>query len=249
MNSRIIRLLTHYKKYIISIIFVLVFVGTLIINIPTFVLANLINSYSQEKLALYNTRGTFWHGSGLLVAVDKKISQSAPLVMVNWGITLGMKKFIDIKFTIGDTLIADVYLNKHGANLDKLDLSLSISQVSRLFGLVHDLGLSGNINVNANAVHLGKVTDGVLNVNLTNVSSSLSPVNPLGTYLVNLDAHNGNISVSSSTGSALILSGDGNLKALNLNAKIDATKKAKMEQFITFMGIPLPDGSYTLKMF
>lgn len=249
MNDRILSLFTRYSKHIIRVMFVLVFIGALITNIPTFVLANLINSYSQEKLALYNTHGTFWRGSGLLVAVDKKVSQSAPLVMLNWDITLGIKKIIDIKFAIGSMTIADVYLNTRGVNLDKLDLSLSISQVSRLFGLVHDLGLSGNINITASSLHLGKVTDGILKVNLADVSSSLSPVNPLGTYMGSLDAHNGNITVSSSKSSALILSGDGNLNALNLNAKIDESKKAKMVQFITFMGIPLPDGSYNLKIF
>ena len=243
------KIIKFFNKYTMGAIFIVGFIVSLIVNIPAFVLANQIKAYSQEKLALYNTRGTFWNGSGLLVAVDKKISKSAPLLMLNWDVSLGLKKFIDIKFTIGKTVIAEVYANKNGINLDNLNLSLSISQVSRLFALIHDLGLSGNIHINTSSIHLGGKVLGVVKVNLSNVSSSLSPVNPLGTYNVSLDMVDGKIIVSSLEGGTLMLKGSGDLNALTLNARVSADKQNQMTQFITFMGIPLSDGSYDLKIF
>lgn len=236
------------KRRFTFIIFILIFLYTLFQNIPTFILANAINTYSQKKLKLYDTSGTFWNGSGLLVAVDTRTNQSAPLILVNWDIKLGLTKFIDIKFSVGSNQIADVYLNKHGLNLSKLNLSLSVSQVTELFGLIKNLGLSGNVNVSTDQMLLSKKSDGIFTINLTAVSSSISPVNPLGDYKVIFNADKKSIDVTSSSNSTLILNGNGTTSSLTLKARIAEDKKEKMLQFITVMGMPQPDGSYNLKI-
>lgn len=237
------------RKYILGSLFVIVFLISLINNIPTWILGSAINKYSEGRLSLYDQQGTFWHGSGLLVASEPKLQQSAPLLLIDWHIRMGFSKFVDIKFTIGNTQIADIYLNKTGLNLDKLNLSLSISQVSQLSSIVKDLSLSGNINIATDHLSLGKKTNGLFHLTLSNVSSSLSPVNPLGTYKVEFNASSGAIEVSSSGGSALILNGTGNVNGLSLSAKIDESKKEQLIQFITIMGAPKANGSYELKIF
>ncbi len=236
------------KKRFTIIVFVIIFFFTLFKDIPTVILANAINTYSQKKLKLYDTSGTFWNGSGLLVAVDTRTNQSAPLILLNWDIKLGITKFIDIKFTVGNNQIADIYLNKNGLNLSKLNLSLSISQVTELFGLIKNLGLSGNVNISTEEMLLSKKSDGIFSINLTAVSSSISPVNPLGDYTVLYNADKTSIEVTSSSSSTLLLSGNGTSSSLTLKAKVADDKKEKMLQFITVMGMPQPDGSYNLKI-
>jgi hypothetical protein len=241
--------LNQNKPYVIASLFILVFVISLINNMPTWILGKVVEHYSQGKLKLYNQNGNFWHGSGLLVATDTKLQQSAPLLLVDWNINLGLTKFIDVKFTTGNNPIAEVYLNKAGVNLDKVNLSLSISQVSQLSSIVQTLGLSGNISLITDHIILGKTTSGIFDILLSNVSSSISPVNPLGSYKIQLNASNSSLNVASVGSSLLMLKGNGNLNSLSLDARIDPAKKEQMAQFITVMGIPKADGSYELKIF
>ena len=243
------RFLASSRKFIISTLFILVFICALINNIPSWVLGNVIQNYSNQRLKLYDTHGTFWNGSGLLVALDTKLQNASPLLYIDWTIKPGWSKFIDIKFSLGKKNFADVYLNKGGVNLDKLDLSLSLSQVSQLFGPLKDLGISGNIKVSADHVVIGKKMLGNFKINLDNISSGISRVNPLGSYTVNLNPATGAIEVDSTAGSTLMLSGAGSISSLSLKARIDEAKKEEMLQFITVMGIPNPDGSYQLKLF
>lgn len=245
------RISVKRKKYFIAIAFVVVFIFTLIANIPCWVLGDIVQNYSGKRLRLYDTEGTFWKGSGLLVAVDaKKQLHASPLLHINWNIKPGFSKFIDIQFAVDEHKIADIYLNKTGVNMDKLDLSLSVTQLSELVDVAKDLGVSGNINLSAEHIHLGKKIDGVFNIKLDNISSTISKVNPLGSYVVQLTPATGKVSVSTpSSQDILMLSGDGDVSSLTLKARVNESHKEEMLQFITAMGIPQPDGSYNLKIF
>ncbi|MFN8770237.1 MAG: type II secretion system protein N [Neisseriaceae bacterium] len=246
--SRLNRFYTRYKKIFITSIFIIIFLIAFINNIPSWVLGSALDKYSQHKLKLYDTQGTFWSGSGLLVATDSK-TQSAPLILLNWSVALGFSKFVDVKFFVGNNQLVDIYLNKQGLYLDSLNMSLSMGQVTQLFGLIKNLGLSGNINMSSKQVHLGTKNEGIFNIKLTSVSSSISPVNPLGDYNINFDTGSGAIQVSSDNNSSLLLSGSGSLNSLILSGRIAPSKKDKLLQFMTIMGLPQPDGSYSLKIF
>ncbi len=242
--------LVKIKRYIIVSAFLLVFIFSLAANLPAWVLGNVVEKYSQGKLKIYNQTGTFWTGSGLFVAIDNNGKQSAPLLMINWKIRLGINKFVDAKFTIDNNQIAEVYLAKNGLNLDNLNLSLSISQVSHLVNVITSFGLSGNLNLSCRHMMLSsKNSSGTFNINLDNVSSNMSPVNPLGSYQISFDAENGGLNVSSNPNSALQLNGSGSIRGLNLKGSIDKTKSEKMLQFISVLGMPGADGTYNIKVF
>src|SRR3990167_9693145 len=108
------RFFVRTRKYILGISFISVFAIDLIGNIPAWVLSNRIHAASEQRLKLYDTRGTFWKGSGLLVALDQKHQNASPLLYINWDINLGLTKFIDVKFSVGNTDVANIYLNKKG---------------------------------------------------------------------------------------------------------------------------------------
>jgi hypothetical protein len=218
-------------------------------NIPTWVLGSVLSKYSEQKLKLYNTSGTFWKGSGLLVAVETKTNQTAPLILLNWTVKLGISKFVDIRFFVGSTQLVDIYVNKQGIYLDSLNMSLSIGQVTELYGLIKNLGLSGNVNISSSQVHLGSKNEGTFNIKLTAVASRISPVNPLGDYNIAYNVNSGAINVTSGDSSALLLSGSGSINGLELSGRVAPEKKEKLLQFITVMGLPQPDGSYRLKIF
>lgn len=247
------RIFSHFstkKKYYLGTIFGIIFITTLLYNVPTWVLGNVINHYSAQKIKVYNQSGTFWNGSGLLVVVDKQTSKTSPLIVINWKVTLGLTRFVDLKFFIGNNEIANAYIDETGANLDNLNLSLSLSQVTQLSSIIKDLGLSGNLNLKTKHLNLGKGFSGIFDINLVDVSSSLSPVNPLGSYKVNFNVASGDINVQSDNFSTLLLNGQGNINyGLTLNAKVAPDKKEKMIQFITVMGVPKSNGTYDMKIF
>ena len=236
------------KKYLTATLFFVIFAATMVYNIPSWALSSVIQKYSQGRLKFYDTEGTFWNGSGLLVALGTKQS-SAPLLLMDWKIKLGLTKYIDIEFNVGNKRIAELYVNSQGANLDKLNVSLSITQVEQLYDIIKDMSVSGNLNVSADHILIAKKMSGQFKVNLDNISSGISRLNPLGSYVINLNAANGDIDVSTNHGAVLILNGSGSISGLTLNARINEENRADMLQFITLMGIPKPDGSYQLKIF
>lgn len=243
------RFFVRKRKLIIGILFSTIFAITMIYNIPSWALSNIIEKYSNGSLKFYNTEGTFWNGSGLLVAIGARAQNSAPLILVHWKIKLGLTKFIDMQFNVGNKQIANVYYDKNGANLDKLNVSLSITQLEQLFDIVKDLNISGNINLSTDHILIGKKMVGQFKVHLDNISSGISRVNPLGSYILILSATNGDINVTSNPNSVLNLAGNGSTSGLTLNAQVNQANREEMLQFITVMGIPKPDGSYQLKIF
>ena len=243
------RWLIRKRRYIIGTLFGLVFIISMVNNTPSWIVSSIISKYSEGRLKFYDTTGTFWDGSGLLVATSTK-QASAPILLLNWNIKIGFRKFIDINFNVGNKQAAEFYISKKGVSLDKLNLSISITQVERLFDIIKDLGISGNVNIAATHLQIGKKLEGNLTITLDNISSGISMVNPLGSYTVGLTLDNHAIDVSTkATSSILKLSGTGSLRTLTLEASIRDDKKEDMRQFITFMGVAKPNGAYQLKLF
>jgi hypothetical protein len=244
------RLFIKIRKYLIIISFSTIFLGTLIINIPAWVLNSQLTKYTNHQLALYNLSGSFWKGSGLLVASSKKVQEGqAPLAHIQWKVSLGFTKFINVSLSQDQHKIAEIYLNKNGLNIDKLDLSLSIVQVSYLSDVVKDLNISGNCQINAEHLLLAKKPNGTVRINVRNVSSGMSPVNPLGSYSVTFNTENNKIDVSTQGGAILNLDGEGSINSLILKASIAPEKVESMKTFITLLGIPNADGTYNIKLF
>jgi|GEM_PF-2560020 len=251
MNSR---LFIKIRKYSIIIAFIAIFIGTLIINLPAWVLNSPLNKYSQGQLKLYNLSGSFWSGSGLLVAsASNKHNKVAavPLIHLAWKVSLGLSQYMRVQLLLDQNSIANVYLDKNGVNIDNLNLSLSMAQVSRLSDIVDDLKIAGNLHVKAKHLLIAKKETGVIDILAKNISSGMSPVNPLGSYAVKIDLNGNKIDVTTNDDddTILSLSGSGTLGGLTLKASINSDKAEKMKTFITLMGIPNPDGTYNLKLF
>lgn len=247
MNNLFNKIINYNKKAVITI-FVIAFLFGIINNIPAWVLANTVEHYSKHTLKLYNLDGNFWSGSGLLVVHNAKGNRASPLVRLDWKIILGFKKFFDVKFNISKKQIADLYIDKSGANLDNLDLSLSVIQVSQIADIINDMGVSGNIQIMTPHIRLGKKNEGHFIVKLDNISSSMSPINPLGSYTIDFNTANNQININYSPDSIIMLKGTGDLTGLIVNASVNESKKEKLQQLMAALGVPKPDGSYDLKI-
>lgn len=243
------RTLVKLRKYATITIVVIIFFTTLVLNIPAWVLSSQVAKYSNNRLTLYNLSGSFWDGSGLLVASSKNGMEGAPIAHLKWKITPGLTRFINIQFSMDQHKVATVYIDKHGLNIDNLDLSLSIVQVSHISDVVKDLNISGNFQINANHILIAQKPSGRINIKVRNMSSGLSPVNPLGSYNINYNMETSKIEVSTENNAALTINGSGSTSGLILKASVNPDKVEKMRTFITLLGMPNADGTYNIKLF
>ncbi len=225
------------------------FVGGLIMYMPAWLVGSLADKYSEHRVSTSNEKGTFWNGGAMLMASDSDGKNLVQVTRINWKVKLGFSKFIDINFTSSDRTIANVSLTGKGLQVSNVNLNLSMDQLEPFLGNLSSMGLSGNVHVNASSLSLGKANTGTINVKLEDVGSSISPVNPVGSYDVQLNLANSGIDVVSSPDSVISVKANGTMKGLTLNSTVQADKKEKLLQFMTMMGLPQPDGSYQMKVF
>jgi hypothetical protein len=152
------------QRVFVTFLFIIVFMFTLIEETPSVMLGKIIQHYSKGHLQLYNPNGTFWNGSGLLAVADPKTEELSPLLLIDWKVKVGLKKFVSVNFSVDKSTIADFYVDKKGANLDNLNISLSVTQVSQLVDIINSLGLSGNLEIMAKHINVGKKLTGNLDI-------------------------------------------------------------------------------------
>lgn len=241
--------MSMFRKILISIAAVIVSVSILVIEMPAWLVGTIFSHYTSGRLVTRNESGSFWHGNALLVAVSENKKTQEPLIRVSWDLKLGLSKFVSLDLKSYNKQIASIYINKDGANVDNLDALLAINQLTAFTGNLNTLKLSGNMHVNTPNLVIGKKMSGSIQLQLNNIGSGISPINPIGNYNVGFDLSNLSINVNSSGDSVINVSGSGDLKHLQLSARVQEDKKADMLQFMTMMGAPQPDGSYELKVY
>jgi len=226
-------------------------IGFILLNTPAWMFSSILNTATQGKLYVTNVEGNFWSGDGLLMIKSNKKVGDTPLLHVNWTLSLGFSNLINLSLyndSNGKVLSVDV-TRKLAINITEVNLSLSIIQLTKLYDKVSEFGLSGQLEITANNLMLGAVNSGTIGVNVTNLVSTMSPVNPVGSYHIDYNLKDNNISINTTDSSAAIaLSANSNVNNLSIKATPAADKKDKLLQLMTIIAIPNPDGSYTMKL-
>ena len=225
------------------------FIGGLIVYMPAWLVGSLAYKYSGHRISTSNEQGSFWNGGAMLMASDSNGKTFVQIMRIKWKIKLGLSKFIEVNFTSSDKSIANVSLSKAGLQVSNVNVDLSVDQLEPFLGNLSSMSLSGNVHVDASSLTLGKTNVGTINVKLEDVGSGISPVNPIGSYTLQLNLASSSIDVSSSTDSVIGVTATGSMNSLTLNSTVQADKKDKLLQFMTMMGLPQADGSYKMKVF
>ena len=241
--------MTKVTKIMLSATFVCGLLYSLVANLPAWLLGNIANHYSQNRLDTTNEDGSFWNGHAMLIAKDSDTKSVVPLIMLGWKVKLGLTQFVTITFSAAKNTLAVATLSRAGFQINNLDLSLSLDQLAPLLGNLNSLALSGNVNVSSTEIKLAKKVQGIIKVKLEAVGSGIAPVNPIGSYQLDLDLAAQSLNVSSDADSIINVSGGGNFKSLVLKSRIKEDKKERLLQFMTMMGVPQADGSYQMKVF
>lgn len=237
-------------KLFMGVFAVIVFCSSVFIyKLPAWFLGVLTSKYTDSRLITREEYGTFWNGSALLVASDKDNKKNVPLRRIDWTVQIGFKNFVTLNVKSSGSQLASITLQKDGVHVDGVNMVLSIEQLIGFATNLSTIGLFGDVNVTANGIILSKTNKGQINVSLNSIGSSMSPLNPLGSYTVSFNLANNQLNVQSSGDSILNISGNGNTNSLSLNASVKEDSQDQMLQFMTMMGVPQGDGSYLLKVF
>lgn len=236
------------RKILIYSAVATVFVISLIVNTPAWVMGSMLGHYSGNRVSTINEQGSFWNGTALLQANDKVGKKVVPIIMIGWQIKFGFKKFVTVNLTASNQTIAAVSLTKNGIAVNNVNLALSLDQLTPFMGNLNTLNLSGSVRLSADNLLIGKKMQGSVNLTLNNVGSGISPINPIGSYQVSVDLASQALDVSTTDANSVIsVTGSGSTNSLTLNSKVQPDKKEQLLQFMTMMGIPQADGSYQLK--
>ena len=237
------------NKFIFVFFCIIIFFASLIYQLPSWTVGSMVNKYSEGKLKLFNANGSFWSGDALLVADNEKKNNSSAIALIHWHSKLGLDKYLDVDFFIGDNKIADLYINKKGIFISNLLLVLPLKEVTLFFEAIQDLKVSGIVTISADKINYNNTFKGNLKITINNLSSAISKVNPLGNYQIYYDLSSLAIKVTTLPDSVLQLNGDGYTNNLSLEGSIVPEKRDDMRQFISIFGEPLPNGNYKLKVF
>lgn len=239
------------SKYLITTVVVLFAIYYFIYSTPTWVLSYFISKYSDQNFAISNQSGTFWQGSGLLVINNPALKGAIPVMDINWHITLGLKKLISVHLSSFNNTIAVVTVDKNGLHLNDLSLTVSLSQTSYLLAALHSLDLAGTVNItSSDGINIGRHggMEGTINANLYHLSSTISPLNPIGDYSATMNLKSGVIIVKTINDAIIKIDGEGSIRGLTLNASVQPDKKDKLLQFMVMFGDQVGDNQYKLKL-
>jgi len=248
----------------------LAFLTALLMTAPAQIFAQLAAAQSGGRIQLSQPQGTIWKGhaylqlpgNATLAALDAgKISwdiQRLPLLAGKISITLRHNESAPFLLT----------LSPSGLHLQHVAFTLPGTVLPHLIPTLQAAAFGGSIAIHAENVSVSESEIvGQLDIDWSEVSSSISPINPLGNYhlrlsgsgrsvKVNLQAASGSPLIMEGTGSASIQQGvhfEGSARANDVQGQNTVTQDGQaqqLEQLLRLIGneSPLGSGSYRIKI-
>lgn len=236
----------------------LVYLLALLAMAPAQIFTQLMAAQSDNRVYFSEVKGTIWKGrahiqlpiNNSLTAVDagEIVWQMHPLPMLAGQISLTM--------ALNGSTPFQLTLSPSHLHLEHVALTLPGKLLQQLIPKLQALELGGNITINAENMSIFESeVRGKLNIDWSEVSSPISPINPLGNYHLSLSGSGTsvNINLHTATGSALIMEGSGIAgirQGLHFegSARAHAAQKQHLEPILRLIGNELQAGSGSYKI-
>lgn len=237
---------------------ILSMVFTVLIFLPASWLALLVEKQTMGRISLGDAQGSFWRGSAFIGGAPNGNAPLTPLLpgrftwRISPSIILGQ---LDINLDNPTSLSQAIKLE---GNLGQWSVSGSslIVPPERLEGLgapLNTIGPSGQLRLSWNSLQFirqGVKLDiiGAMRLEMNEMASRLSPIKPLGSYLLTMDwkGSTANITLTSIKG-PMLLSGAGNLHDGHMQfsgrAMAEAGQEDRLANLLNLLGQRRRDGN------
>ena len=222
------------KKLLPITLLVTVYLGAMLIQIPSSFLNWVLDHYFEKKVTLASPEGSLWHGNAHLALNNLQSHRSIDLGKIAWHVEplqlLTGKLALNMTWNEGNpfwiTIDASRFHIEHAA------FNLPGQLVQFLVPVIGAAELGGVIKFHAENFSLTKTQMlGNFEVSWDHVTSPLSPINPLGNYTTSFAATDERIDIKLKTQSPgpLILQGSGQV-GVNQPFQFDGSANAVPEQ-------------------
>jgi len=246
-----------YIKYILAGLGIYVFF--LFAKIPAQWLAWGVNKYSNGTATLTLTTGTLWKGTGQL-AISYNRSKPVNIGRINWNIHTPWLVIGKLDATIGVVgkgmdINTDLALSPGTFSVSNMLVTIQGASLGTLYSPASLISPTGSFRIESDSLKLSKQgMEGSANGQWLDAGSTLSAVNPLGSYTFQLNGNGENAAIilSSGNNSSLKLEGKGNLSLINglVNFNGSATpvnRQQELEPLLILLGRDLGAGKRLLR--
>lgn len=170
---------------------------SLLVSFPATWLAPVVERQTKGHFTLSDAQGTVWAGSARITGVSSSGEPSTLTLPGRFIWTLSPSLLLgEVDAEITNTQLLERSLTISGDwrawHLGEFTLSLPASQLTSLVALLNTLKPTGQMRISARTLSIlaqpkGLQIRGVMQLQLNDIASALSPVKPLGTYRMNFD--------------------------------------------------------------
>lgn len=213
---------------------------------------------TQGHVNLVEPSGSLWHGSATLVLAAGKDAGAGTLLpgRVRWDTAfwplLTGRLHMRMQQTPAMAQSIDIDAAPRGTTITAGDIAVPAALLAGLGAPFNTLDLQGTVQLSWTPWRLlGARAYGQLTVTLTDMSSRVSPVKPLGSYRVTLQSQGDTSTIDLSTlGGSLLLNGHGTMSAnsTSFHGQASATPQASdnLAGLLNLLGRPTGDGTVAL---
>ncbi len=240
-------------------LFFLVYLLTLIITAPAFLLDRGVQYMTDGRLLLANTSGTVWRGAGI-PALRGRTGHLIALEPLHWDVAVLPLFTAKIKILLRwddlpSAAAMEVTITFKQIELQHALLLLPAQVLEEISPILKPAQFRGQFQIKSDHLVLSKRgTEGAAVVDWQQASSALSSIAPLGNYHLTLNGAGETINIGlATTSGVLLLEGRGNWSAargleFNGKARAAASKQDSLAELLSHLGPQETPGVHALTL-
>lgn len=224
---------------------------TMLAFFPASWVAAVVEQQTAGRLTLGEAHGTLWRGSAFIGGAASKHDPVTPLLpgRFSWRLSpLALLGMVDIELANSESLTQTVHVTGNWKQwlVSPSALLLPAERLAALGAPMNTLQPSGVLRLSWQALQISRQDTGIaltgpMKVDIDDIASRISPVRPLGSYVLALDWHGKQATVTLSTGKGpLLLNGSGVIENMRLQfsgkAEAESGQEERLANFLNLLG-------------
>lgn len=230
----------------------LAFTVALLVKAPATLMSSLISRYSNQHVLLTETVGGFWQGSSQVVLRGNTDQDQVNAGHIDW-------ELFPLQLALGRVYTALSWNNAppfwltvetSRIHIEHAALEMPATVVTQFIPSMNAAQLGGQLNFRSESLSITRSTiEGETSIDWAQVTSPLSPINPLGNYHAQLTGNQDGINIQLTAQSGpLMLDGTGHWSLANGldfqgTAKADPNSQKALSQLLHVLGNEQTAGS------